>query len=132
MKTTICTARMRAGRERVQTLILPVSVRAEIGTSTEIDFTQPDAVSRLRDMMSTADRQGWEGLVLKRNNERYLLPHGKLLQIKLKKDYIPGLADSADLVVIGGRRDPILVQAWGLGNLSWTIFHLVCRGQRWV
>ena len=113
-------------RQRLETLVLPLPGRVDIGTRTEINFQQPDAIGRLRDMMLKAGRQGWEGLVLKRSSECYLWPHGRPWQIKLKKDYIPGLADSADLVVIGGRRDPKLVQTWGVGNLSWTTFYLAC------
>jgi DNA ligase-4 len=114
-------------RQRLQKLIHPLPGLADIGIRTEIDFRQPDAASRLRDIMSIADREGWEGLVVKRSHECYLQPHGRAWQVKLKKDYIPGLADSADLVVIGGRRDPKQVQVWGLENLSWTTFHIACQ-----
>jgi len=30
--------------------------------------------------------------------------------VKLKKDYILGLGDSVDLLVVGGRSDPVMVQ----------------------
>lgn len=40
---------------------------------------------------------------------------------QLKKDYISGLADLVDLVVVGGRRDAKVVQTLGLA---------ICRGRR--
>ena len=76
--------------------------------------------------MQTAIGLRWEGLVLKRNDEYYFPPRNRPWQIKPKKDYIPGRADSADPVVIGGRRDPKLAQTWEFRNLLWTTFHLAC------
>ena len=47
-------------------------------------------------------------------------------QIKLKKDYIPGWGDSADLAVVGGRYDATEAATLGDRRLSWTTFYLAC------
>jgi DNA ligase 4 len=69
---------------------------------------------------------GWEGLVLKDCRAPYLHYLDHRPYIKLKKDYIPGLGDSADLVIIGGRRDTQQAQALRMEELSWTTFYLAC------
>ena len=46
--------------------------------------------------------------------------------IKLKKDYIPGLGDTADFVIIGGRRDARDELELGIGKLWWTSFYIGC------
>ncbi len=46
--------------------------------------------------------------------------------IRQKKDYIPGLGDSADLVVVCGRCDPNAVYALGPGTWWWTDSFLAC------
>ena len=75
--------------------------------------------------LAIAITQNWEGLVLKACQDSYVSAQGGVQRnVKLKKDYIPGLGDSADLVMVGGRRDTSAVYALGLGNLSWTIFYL--------
>jgi DNA ligase-4 len=88
-------------------------------------FGRPDAAVRLADCLTNAITQNWEGLVPKACQSPYLSLHGGIQRhVKLKKDYIPGLGDSADLVVVGGRRDAGTVCALSLGNLSWTSFSL--------
>ena len=46
--------------------------------------------------------------------------------IKLKKDYIPGLGDTADFAIVGGRRDARDEEALGIGKLWWTSFYVGC------
>jgi DNA ligase 4 len=46
--------------------------------------------------------------------------------IKLKKGYIPGLRDTADFVVVGGRRDVRDEQELGIGKLWWTSLYIGC------
>ena len=113
-------------RQRLDAMIQPSPGRAEIGSRFKIDFGRHDAADQLGNMMTTADSRGWEGLVIKTHGEPYLLPQGKTWQVKLKRDYVPGLADSVDLVVVGGRRDAKVVRNLGLRNLSWTTFFLAC------
>jgi len=44
--------------------------------------------------------------------------------IKMQKDYIRGLGDTADLAIVGGRRDAKDVAELRIGKLSWTTFYL--------
>ena len=114
-------------RQRLQELIRPFPGHAELGEREKMDFRRPDAAVHLAHRMANAITQNWEGLVLKACQDPYLSAHGGIQQhVKLKKDYIPGLGDSADLVVVGGRRDASAVCTLGLGNLSWTTFYLAC------
>jgi hypothetical protein len=48
---------------------------------------------------------------------------------QVEEDYIAGLGDSVDLVVIGGRRDPTAAGALGVGKCLWTTFYLACVGK---
>ncbi|KAM4056415.1 ATP dependent DNA ligase [Hirsutella rhossiliensis] len=46
--------------------------------------------------------------------------------IKLKKDYIPGLGDSADFTIVGGNHSAEDEQEIGIGKLWWTSFFIGC------
>jgi DNA ligase-4 len=46
--------------------------------------------------------------------------------IKLKKDYIAGLGDTADFAIVGGRRDARDEQELGIGKLWWISFYVGC------
>lgn len=76
--------------------------------------------------MAYAIAHGWEGLILKDRLAPYLHYLDHRPHIKLKKDYIPGLGDSADLVIIGGHRDAQQADALRMDELSWTTFYLAC------
>jgi DNA ligase-4 len=114
-------------RQRLNALVRPVPGRAEIGEWEKMDFRRPDSAVNLAHRMANAISQNWEGLVLKACQDAYISTCGGIQKhVKLKKDYIPGLGDSADLVVVGGRRDASVVHTLGSGNWSWTAFSLAC------
>jgi DNA ligase-4 len=100
--------------------------QVQISERRKLDFRKESAPARLAEQMAHAIAYGWEGLVLKDCRAPYLHYLDHQPHIKLKKDYIPGLGDSADLVVIGGRRDAQQAQALRMEELSWTTFYLAC------
>lgn len=79
----------------------------------------------LEQKLSEAIAGRCEGLILKPCDSPYFSldnskgPAGKI--IKLKKDYISGLGDSADFAVIGARRD---LRALGTVTTKWTHFQI--------
>jgi hypothetical protein len=55
--------------------------------------------------------------VLKGCDAPYFSFTGAKSSIKLKKDYITGLGDTADFAIVGGRRDARDEQELGIGKL---------------
>jgi DNA ligase-4 len=55
--------------------------------------------------------------VLKGCDDPYLSSEEGRTFIKLKKDYIPGLGDTADFVIVGGRQDAGDAQDLQIGKL---------------
>lgn len=107
--------------------------RAGIAEQEIIDFSLPDSQSRLENAFSKSLAERWEGYVLKGCDEPYFSILSSETDecfgrwIKLKKDYIPGLGDTADFALIGGRYDPKDAAALkDVGRLSWTHFHVGC------
>lgn len=45
--------------------------------------------------------------------------------IKLKKDYIAGLGDTANFTIVGGHRDAKYEQEFGIGKLWWTSYYIM-------
>jgi DNA ligase-4 len=93
----------------------------EVSRCTEIDFSQPSAVQRLFECFGAGIKMCWEGFVLKPLDSPYLdltrnhpdkttKGYGFVgawnSWIKLKKDYIQGLGDTADFAVVGGAVAP--------------------------
>jgi DNA ligase-4 len=123
---------------RLRRLLLKETVkitpgRAEISEQEIIDFSRPDAIRRLQLALSRSIAERWEGYVIKACDEPYFSvlsserSDGFSRWIKLKKDYIPGLGDTADFSLIGARYDakdgPSLSSRC---QLSWTHFFIGC------
>jgi DNA ligase-4 len=100
--------------------------RAGIGAREVIDFSSGDAEGRLSVAFARAITQRWEGFVLKGCDSPYFSFHDDRSFIKLKKDYIPGLGDTADMAILGGRRDARDENELGVGKLWWTSFYIGC------
>ncbi len=113
-------------RQYLKVLINQIPGMAEVGERELINFGSRRAPEELRAMFAKSITNGWEGFVLKGYEESYFSQPAGPRSIKLKKDYITGLGDSADLCIIGGRADPKLVAAFNLHTVSWTTFYLAC------
>ncbi|EEP79119.1 conserved hypothetical protein [Uncinocarpus reesii 1704] len=123
-------------RERRQILldiVQPIEGRSELAYQQTINFSFPESYELLKDAVALGAAQRWEGLVLKGSDEPYLPLFQESANInfghwiKLKKEYIPGLGDSADFALIGARYDPQdAVQCQNIKDLSWTSFFVGC------
>ncbi|KAK5936458.1 hypothetical protein PMZ80_011302 [Knufia obscura] len=115
-------------RRYLHELVQPIVGRAAIGEQIVMNFSASDSERRLARQMAFALAQNWEGLVLKACQGPYVGVGGAMARhVKLKKDYIPGLGDSADFAVVGGQCDPLTAASLGLKRGSWTTFFLACR-----
>jgi DNA ligase 4 len=113
-------------RQRLQSLVHCIPGRADIGNWEVVDFSSLAAPGRLRQAFSQAITQWWEGFVLKGCRNPYISFHSQNRYIKLKKDYIVGLGNTADFAVVGGFRDAKDEQELGIGKLWWTLFYNSC------
>ncbi|KAH7127262.1 hypothetical protein EDB81DRAFT_907415 [Dactylonectria macrodidyma] len=92
-------------RRRLQSLVRRIPGRTDIGSREVIEFSSFDAAERLSKTFARAISHRREGFALKGCDDPYFSFNRSRPFIKLKKDYIPGLGDTADFVIIGGRRD---------------------------
>lgn len=121
-----------ARRRRLQDLVTCGRGMAIISKQKTVDFSSSNGPQRLRTLFATAITHRWEGLVVKPSDEPYFSARqtskdGPVLGwIKLKKDYIPGLGDSADFAVVGAGYDASRAAQLKCPNLKWTHFHLGC------
>jgi ATP-dependent DNA ligase len=113
-------------RQRLRLIVRCIPGRLDIGTRTKIDLGSRGAAHRLRRLFAATIARGGEGLVLKGCADPYLCLDDSSRQIKLKKDYIAGLGDTVDFVVVGGRRDARDEAELRMGKLSWTSFYAAC------
>ena len=119
-------------RKLLEQLICPVPGRADLVTQREIDFSHPRAPLNLQEHFAHAIANRWEGLVLKPSDEPYFGPAQRIANtypsywIKMKKDYIAGLGDTADFAVVGAGYDVKEATRRGDKRLNWTHFHIGC------
>ena len=119
-------------REHLKRLIRRTTGKSDVVWRKRVDFSKPEGPRKLMICFANALVRRWEGLVLKPADEPYFEPDGSRRGrypprwLKLKKDCINGLGDTADLVVIGAGYDPKAAAMLKISNLSWTHFFLAC------
>ncbi|KFA77702.1 hypothetical protein S40288_10262 [Stachybotrys chartarum IBT 40288] len=92
-------------RKMLESLVRRIPGRSDIASREIIDFSSFDATEQLNETFARAITQRWEGLVLKGCDNPYFSFNRSRPFIKLKKDYIPGLSDTADFAIVRGRHD---------------------------
>ena len=117
-------------RVYLERLIRPIMGRVGVADSWNLDFSKPNAAEELCGHMANAFARRWEGLVMKPADESYFGNGSSGAWIKLKKDYIPGLGDTADIAVIGASYDQSAHKQTAISNLKWTHFYLGCLFNR--
>ncbi|KAI5308881.1 hypothetical protein KEM55_004638, partial [Ascosphaera atra] len=114
--------------------VRPIQGRSMLAEAHEIDFSRPDALADLKSSFARAIAKRWEGLVVKRIDDPYLAfahhggsGHGGCW-VKLKKDYLPGLGDTADFAIVGAAYDPASLPPPNktVKNIRWTNFFIGC------
>ncbi|KAI9816425.1 MAG: hypothetical protein M1826_001814 [Phylliscum demangeonii] len=125
-------------RRALRTLVQDVAGRAALcwRRSMEMEATET-ARHQLRAIFAHGIARRWEGFVAKPLDQPYFGRRRRRRQgdgdggaayagewIKLKKDYILGLGDTADFAVVGAGFDPH--HARSHAGLPWTHFHLAC------
>ena len=119
-------------RQRLGQLITPIPGRAGLATHEEINFSSREAHHQLLRALATAFVQGWEGFVMKPVDESYVRPHGvpnnsySSCWIKLKKDYISGVGDTAEFAIVGAGYRAATATKLLATQLPWTHFHIGC------
>jgi len=92
-------------RQRLRSLVHCIPGQAAIGSREKINFFSRRVPELLREAFTRTITRRWEGFVFKGCDDPYFSFHGTNRFIKLKKDYIIGLGDTADFVIINERRD---------------------------
>lgn len=119
-------------RQLLERLVTPIKGRADIVWQKHVRFDRPTGPEKLKKALALAFVQRWEGLVMKPSDEPYF-NLGKPVQsrfpsrwIKLKKDCIKGLGDTADFAVVGAGYNVTEAEKYEGMNIRWTHFHIGC------
>ena len=122
----------RERRRLLEKLVKPIKGRVGLLWQKHVNFSTPDGARRLKQALAQAFVKRWEGLVLKPSDEPYFNLgrsfNGRYPSrwIKLKKDCIKGLGDSADFAVLGAGYDVKEAGKYPDLDLPWTHFYLGC------
>lgn len=119
-------------RKLLERLISPIEGHADIVWQKNVRFDRPTGPEKLEKALAMAFVLRWEGLVLKPSDEPYF-NLGKPAQgnfpsrwVKLKKDCIKGLGDTADFAVVGAGYDVTEAEKYEGMNIRWTHFFIGC------
>ena len=119
-------------RQLLEKLVNPIKGRADIVWQKHVRFDRPTGPEKLKKALALAFVLRWEGLVLKPSDESYF-NLGKPVRrsfpscwVKLKKDCIKGLGDTADFAVVGAGYDVTEAEKYEGINIRWTHFHIGC------
>lgn len=119
-------------RRHLERLITPIKGRAKLASREEFECKSLNGPKQLQAALAHAFVHHWEGLVLKPSHEPYFRAVGNRTGkyascwIKLKKDYIAGLGDTADFAIVGATYNSSEAARIGKENLNWTRFHIGC------
>ena len=119
-------------RHLLERLVNPIKGRADIVWQKHVRFDRPTGPEKLKKALALAFVQRWEGLVMKPSDEPYF-NLGKPVQrrfpsrwVKLKKDCIKGLGDTADFAVVGAGYNVTEAEKYEGMSIRWTHFHIGC------
>ena len=120
-------------------VVTSISGRADINPYQTLDFSISSGLNDLQEALAAAFAKEWEGIVLKTLDEPFLnlKPQAcgsyPCCRIKLKKDYIAGLGDTADLAIVGAGYKASDSAKLHNSRLRWTHFFIGClRNKREV
>ena len=122
----------RERRKLLEQLVKPIKGRVGLLWQKHVKFSTPDGPRLLKQALAHAFVKRWEGLVLKPSDEPYFTLgrpiSGRFLSrwIKLKKDCIKGLGDTADFAVLAAGYDVKEAVTFPTLDLKWTHFYIGC------
>ena len=118
-------------RHKLEDLIERIEGRSDLVFQKLMDFARLEGPNGLKEGFAFALVRRWEGLVLKPADEAYFgstrsVRGGLPYWIKLKKDCIKGLGDTADFAVVGAGYDVQKATRSSMANPRWTHFYIGC------
>lgn len=119
-------------RRHLEMLVTPAKGKADIVWQRDIRFSMAEGPMHLKKALAHAFVKRWEGLVLKPSDEPYFALKRSIKGrfpsrwIKLKKDCINGLGDTAEFAVVGAGYDAKQASKLGIPDFSWTHFYIGC------